>query len=63
MSIKSHAFGRVTLTGQDAKKFRNQVSHGRPKAAAVESVKKGVALSRKFEKGGKIERIVKVPRG
>ena len=24
MSIKSHAFGRVTLTGQDAKKFKAQ---------------------------------------
>jgi hypothetical protein len=46
MSIKSHAFGRVTLTGEDAKKFKAQVTYGRPKAAAVESAKRGVEMSR-----------------
>lgn len=54
MSIMSHAFGRVTLTDEDAKKFKNQVIYGKPKAAAVESVKRGVVLAREFEKGGKV---------
>ena len=56
MSIKSHAFGRVTLTGQDAKKFRNQVLYGKPKASAVKSVKRGVVLSRELQQTGKIVR-------
>jgi hypothetical protein len=51
MSIKSHAFGRVTLTGEDAKKFRNQVTYGKPKAAAKQSVKQGVKISRKLDSG------------
>jgi len=55
MSIKSHAFGRVTLTERDAEKFTNQVKYGRPKKAAVKSVKKGVAMSRAFAKDGRIE--------
>ena len=59
MSIKSHAFGRVTLTDEDAKKFKNQVIYGKPKAAAVESVKRGVTLARQFEKDGKIRLSVK----
>ncbi|MEP2827587.1 hypothetical protein [Parvibaculum sp.] len=54
MSIKSHAFGRVTLTDEDAKKFKNQVIYGKPKAAAVESVKRGVTLAHEFGKGGRI---------
>jgi len=54
MSIRSHAFGRVTLTDRDAAKFKSQVSYGRPKAAAVESVKKGVELSRAFFKDGTV---------
>lgn len=48
MSIQSHAFGRVTLTEGDAKKFTNQVKHGRPKAAAKESVKRGSELVREW---------------
>lgn len=59
MSIMSHAFGRVTLTDEDAKKFKNQVRHGKPKAAAVESVKRGVALAREFEKGGTVRVSIK----
>jgi hypothetical protein len=59
MSIQSHAFGRVTLTGEDAKKFKRQVSYGKPKKAAVASVKRGVALSREFERRGKVTFVVK----
>jgi hypothetical protein len=54
MSIQSHAFGRVTLTGEDAKKFKQQIIHGKPKKAAVESIKRGVALARAFQKNGKV---------
>ena len=53
MSIKSQAFGRVTLTGPDARKFKNQMTHGRPKAAAKESVKRGAELVRQVLKSGK----------
>lgn len=52
MSITSNAFGRVTLTGRDAKKFKAQVTYGRPKLAAVESVRKGIEMSRQFERNG-----------
>lgn len=55
MAIKSHAFGRVTLTGNDATKFRDQVTFGRPKAAAVESVRRGVEMTRALrDNGGKV---------
>jgi hypothetical protein len=58
MGIKSHAFGRVTLTGRDAKKFRNQVLYGKPKEAAVKSVKRGVVLSRQLQDTGRIVRTI-----
>jgi hypothetical protein len=54
MSIKSHAFGRVTLTERDAEKFKDQVRYGRPKAAAVEGVQRGVELSRAVKNTGKV---------
>jgi hypothetical protein len=64
MSITSHAFGRVTLTGRDADKFARQVKHGKPKAAAVDSVKRGVELSRSFQENGTVRFTVRtaVPR-
>jgi hypothetical protein len=52
MAIKSNAFGRVTLTEQDAKKFQDQVTYGKPKAAAKEAVKRGVQLSRAMNSNG-----------
>ena len=52
MGIKSNSFGGVVLTGADAKKFRQQITYGKPKAAASKSVKWGEELSRKFHKGG-----------
>ena|ERR1035437_8594044 len=55
MSIKSHAFGGITLTDDDAKKFRNQVLYGKPKQAAQDSVKRGVQIVRSFQKNkGKV---------
>jgi hypothetical protein len=59
MSIKSNAFGRVTLTGADAKKFRDQVTYGKPKAAAKESVKRGIAMVRDMSKSGKSHFVLK----
>ena len=62
MAINSHAFGRVKLTGRDAKKFKAQVTHGKPKKAAVEAVKRGMAINRQSrENGGKI--LITVKRG
>jgi hypothetical protein len=52
MAIKSNAFGRVTLTEQDAKKFQDQVTYGKPKAAAKEAAKRGVKLSRAMTSNG-----------
>ena len=59
MSIKSDAFGRVTLTGADAKKFRDQVTYGKPKAAAKESVKRGIAMVKAMNKSGKNQFVLK----
>lgn len=60
MAITSHAFGRVTLTKSDAVKFENQVTFGKPKAAAVENVKRGVEMSRQLQtNGGKLTISVK----
>lgn len=52
MSIKSTAFGRVVLTDADAKKFVNQVTYGKPKQAAKESVARGLSLSRQLRENG-----------
>ncbi len=49
MSIKSSAFGRVTLSGSDAEKFKKQVSYGKPKPAAVKGVKRGVEMLREMQ--------------
>jgi hypothetical protein len=55
MAIKSSDFGRVTFTGDDAKKFRNQVKHGRPNSTAVDNLKRGANMYRAFkDNGGKI---------
>lgn len=61
MSIKSDSFSGVFLTKEDAKKFRRQVTYGRPTAAAVESVRSGVKLAAEFEKSGKIVFTIKEP--
>lgn len=55
MSIKSDAFGRVTLTNEDARKFANQVRYGRPKQIAAESVKSGSAAVREFHRSGTLK--------
>lgn len=52
MAIDSETFGRVSLTEADAEKFIKQVAYGRPKAAAHLTAKRGVELSREFQRGG-----------
>lgn len=61
VSIKSDSFGRVFLTKEDAQKFKSQVTYGRPKAAAVETVKRGLKLAEQFENTGKVSFKIKVP--
>jgi len=61
MSITSHAFGRVKLTEADATKFKNQVTYGRPKAAAKASVAEGLKLSKSLGDDGTIELRLKQP--
>jgi len=61
MSINSTAFGRVVLTDSDAAKFRNQVTYGRPKAAARRNVVEGVKLSQALAKDGSIKLRLKEP--
>ena len=60
MSSKSNAFGRVELTGADAKKFRNQATYGRAKPAAKEAVKRGMMLSRDLKESGSVRLKLKV---
>lgn len=54
MAVRSTAFGSVTLTEEDAKKFNRQVTYGRPKAAAVQSVERGVAMAKAFRSSGRM---------
>jgi hypothetical protein len=54
MGIRSQAFSGVVLTGDDAEIFRNQVVYGRPKRAAVETVKRGQTIASALKKDGAI---------
>lgn len=60
MAVKSSAFGRVVLTGDDAKKFKNQVNYGKPKAAAKEGVARGAAIASAFRENAR-EYMFKAP--
>jgi len=51
MAIKSNAFGRVVLSGQDAKKFADQVTYGKPKGAAKVNAKRGSEMLRQMRLG------------
>jgi hypothetical protein len=48
VAINSNAFGRVTLTEEDARKFERQVRYGRPTAQARESLSEGRKLAMAF---------------
>lgn len=53
MAVQSSAFGSVTLTKEDADKFCRQVTYGRAKAEAKQSLARGVELARDFRAGGR----------
>jgi hypothetical protein len=52
MSVKSTAFGAVRLTGADAKKFRAQMTYGKPSKAAVKSATLGRKAAAQYAKSG-----------
>ena len=52
MSIKSNAFGRVELSGDDAKKFRAQATYGRVKEVAKRNAQSGAIIARELKKSG-----------
>jgi hypothetical protein len=41
MAVTSSTFGAVRLTAKDAKKFRDQMTYGRPMQAAVDACARG----------------------
>ena len=49
MAIKSNAFGRVTLTKEDAAKFERQIKYGRPSQAARAAMARGRAMNADFK--------------
>ena len=55
MSIKSNAFGRVELTGADARKFKAQATYGRAKKEAKQGVVTGAAMARELQTSGVIK--------
>ncbi len=55
MSIKSNAFGRVELTGADAKKFKAQATYGRAKKEAKQSALRGAAMAEELQSSGAIK--------
>lgn len=60
MAVNSSSFSSVTLTEEDAKKFKRQITFGKPKAAANASVSRGVELADQFRSSGRTLTI-KVP--
>lgn len=61
MAVISSAFGQVKLTETDAKKFKNQVTYGKPKAAAHETVARGNKLFSEYQSNGKVRLTLKAP--
>lgn len=55
MSVKSTTFGSVRLSGEDAKKFSNQVRYGRPKKEAVAAYRRGQEKAREFSETGVVK--------
>lgn len=54
MAILSHAFGATRLSGKDAKKFKDQVTYGKPKPMASSNARQGVAMVREFNSKGEV---------
>lgn len=52
MSVRSSTFGGVRLSGEDAKKFINQVRYGRPNKAAAGALAQGKKMLKEYEQKG-----------
>ena len=59
MSVRTSVFGSVRLTNEDAEKFRQQVTYGRPKASAIKAAANGARMIREFDKKGFVKITVK----
>lgn len=55
MAVHSNTFGGLRLSGEDAKKFRSQVSSGRPSQAAKASAKQGVFAAKVLLEKGQVK--------
>jgi hypothetical protein len=55
MAVHSNTFGGLQLSGEDAKKFRNQVRSGNPSPAAKASAAKGIAAARALFAQGQVK--------
>lgn len=55
MAVHSNTFGGLQLSGEDAKKFRSQVSSGRPSQAAKAAALKGVAAASQLLSKGHVK--------
>lgn len=52
MSVQTTFFGVTKLSGKDAKKFRRQVTYGRPNKAAATSLARGEAILKQMSAQG-----------
>lgn len=52
MAVHTSIFGGIRLSGEDAKKFSDQITYGRPKKAAVNALADGKKLLKEYDKKG-----------
>lgn len=55
MAVHSNTFGGLQLSGEDAKKFRNQVRASNPSAAARATATRGIAAARELLAQGHVK--------
>ncbi len=61
MAVYSNTFGGLRLTGDDARKFRNQTTYGRPGKGAQEAARRGNGLAASLLRDGFVK--VRIPFG
>lgn len=59
MGVQTTFFGVTKLTGKDAKKFRRQVTYGRPNKAAAMSLALGNEILRELRTKGRAVTTIK----
>lgn len=59
MSVQTSFFGVTKLTGEDSKKFRRQVTYGKPNKAAVASLARGQAILKQLQAKGSVATKIK----